>query len=95
MAETTNMMAVGGNLAADGESTEWTYQGGVGFISCAGTFGGGTATLQYRVNATLWVTTGTTFTVDAIARIDLPRGVQLRVSLAGATAPNLNTYMDA
>ena len=90
----TNMLAVGGNLAADGETTEWEYQGGVGWISCAGTFGGGTATLQIRVDATLWITTGTTFTADGIARIDLPKGVQMRVSLAGATSPDLDTYME-
>jgi opacity protein-like surface antigen len=54
-----------------------------------GTWGGGTLTVEASPNGTTWVTVpNISWTADTIANVEF-RWVALRITLAGATNPNL------
>lgn len=94
------------NLTADG-NYEVTWPGGNGQVSGQGTFGGGTLSLEFSLDdGTTWtllkkVETATdpdpTLTENGSfvfwsAPTSAP-GYRLRLTLAGATTPNINVYI--
>jgi hypothetical protein len=82
--------------AADGSSTARNWHGGYGTVVVAGTFGGGTVTLNASPDGgTTWVQVGydARFTADGMANFQLPGGMQLRLTLSGATNPDLDAWI--
>ena len=78
---------------ASGASSSTTMQtvlwvGGPGTFSAEATFGGGTITLQVLSGNGTWIAVGTdtTLTANGIAGFILPKGAQIRVLIATATA---------
>ncbi len=94
------------NITADG-GYEVTWPGGNGQVSAQGTFGGGTLSLEFSLDdGTTWtllkkVETATdpdpTLTENgSFVFWSLPTsapGYRLRLTLAGATTPNINVYI--
>ena len=84
-------------LAADGSSAVLDWDGRfVGHFSAYGTFGGGTASLQYSTdggsNYRDVDSTNLAFTADGQGNFELPK-CKLKVVLAGATSPSLSVYV--
>lgn len=90
-------MAFTAALAADGQTGEFTA--GVSFrIHLAGTFGGGTVTLQQSINGTFEDLIGTEQTADSDFIFDSEdNGGIYRFDLAGSTTPTIaiNVFGDA
>lgn len=88
-----------GNFSADGNSSELDWGGRfVGHISAYGTFGSGTVTLQYSLDAgATWNAVDTTnlaFTADGNGNFELPF-CKLRINLAGSTTPDIDYVIDS
>ena len=84
-------------LTADGETTAQTCVGPVR-LSLTGDFGSGTAVLQGRIpNGDYVAITGGSFTAatDTIFSFTAESKNDLRVSLSGATAPDLVVWLQA
>lgn len=80
-------------FSADGQSDTVNWLGGKGCFVCYGTWGGGTATLQFSVDSgTTWLDAGTdtTITANGGGIFELPV-CQLRVDLASSTTPSLTS----
>ena len=79
-------------ITADGDyDVEW-YSGRSGVFGAAGTFGGGTLKLQYKVGET-WVDfTGSSLTEDGGFEFVSPVA-DVQVALSGATSPNINVVI--
>lgn len=79
-----------GNLAADGQTAEFSASHNEMVLVIEGTFGGGTASIQIEGTAGNWVTmTDGTGTSDFSRRV-FSANAQVRVDLSGATSPDLN-----
>jgi hypothetical protein len=89
-------MSNSSTLSADGASAAVLCEGRTVYqIEAVGTFGGGTITPQKlaRDQAT-WLTLGeSTLTASGAINVEGPRNSQIRVSLAGATAPSIVTHI--
>lgn len=84
-------------LSADGNSATVNWGGGDGTFMAYGTFGGGTARLQFSPDSgTTWLNVGTdvTMTSDGIANFYVPSGL-LRANLDGATGPTVTVKIIA
>ena len=84
-------------LSADGNTISVLWAGGEGTYSASGTFGGGTTRLMVSMDD------GATFfsagpegelTISGIRSFSIPE-CTLRVSLTGATSPNLTISLDS
>lgn len=82
-----------GNLTADGNTGEQKFNPKLVFIA-EGTWGSGTAKLQFRPSGhTTWIdVTGASMTADGYKDVELKAttDVEFRVNLAGSTSPDLN-----
>ena len=76
------------NATATGSSTQW--DGGKGFVTVAGTFGGASLQLQYMGpdNAT-WVPVGSAFTAAGSAVVEMPPG---KIRMAISSGPPSAMY---
>lgn len=82
------------NQAANGASSAITSAGEYMTLVVAGTFGGGTVTIQCSPNGgTTWVDTEATFTAAGVKNIIGGEGLQFRLNLTGATSPSLNAWV--
>ena len=88
-------ITVSGTLAADGEGSEHLVSsneseiGGL-FLHTNGTWGGGTLVVQFESDdGTRRAITDASFTADTSKQIMVPNGLNVRVSLSGATSPSL------
>ena len=82
---------------ADGNSQAIRWPGGEGTYNAEGTFGGGTATLQFSPDGgTTWKSCGSDaeLSSDGAANFKLPVGYHLRVSLSGASGANLDAWVN-
>jgi hypothetical protein len=80
-------MAFTANLTADGQTGEFTASGSFR-VHLAGTFGGGTVTLEQRINNTFETLVGTAQTADSDFILDsLKDGGIYRFDVAGSTTP--------
>lgn len=82
------------SLFADGSTDTMEDPGVYTTILVAGTFGGGTATLEVSADGTNWYPTdpAASWTSSGLKAVTLGKGILFRVTLAGATAPSLNVY---
>lgn len=82
------------SLTGDGNTDAYVWPGGTGLYSAFGTFGSGTAKLQYSEDETTWIDTGTDseFTADAGIVFELPE-CSVRVNLNGSTTPTLSVVV--
>jgi hypothetical protein len=82
-----------GNFSADGSSDWFAMPTEGSAISVNGTFGGGTVTLEQVIKGVTYPVksdaTDITMTADDSAYYDIG-GMTVRLTLAGATAPNIN-----
>lgn len=80
---------------SNAQSLEVDHQGGEVEVVLAGTFGGGTATLQakYADTATWVPVSGGAWTAAEMRILKTVRKCKLRLDLTGATAANLNAWI--
>lgn len=89
-------------LIANGSTSSAAYNSlGRATFWASGTFGGGTVTLECsRDNGTTWIscdrggTTITTFTSNSVGNFQLNGQYLIRVTLSGATSPNIFIAVD-
>lgn len=85
-----------GVLSANGNSTAVKHPGGELFCGFAGTFGGGSASIQVSFDeGTTWISLGADATKTSAAvfsATSLP-DCYVRVSLTGATSPTLSYFL--
>lgn len=81
--------------ASNGQSSTVEHSGGSVEVIVAGTFGGGTATLQARyADTATWVpVAGGAWTTPEVRVLQTVRKCELRLDLTGATAPSLNAWI--
>ena len=81
--------------AANGQSAEVDHSGGKLDVIVAGTFGGGTATMQARyVGTATWVPLSNgVWTAPEVRVLETVRPCKLRFDLTGATTPSLNAWI--
>jgi hypothetical protein len=79
------------NLTADGSTIDYTIEKRLVNFSGKGTFGGGTVTIN-EVQADTTVTVVASFTADFHTSLELPKSSIYRMTLAGATTPNIDLY---
>ena len=86
--------SIQGNFAADGDSTEFVAKQ---FTVLLGTdtnedFGGGTVEVKYKqIDQLDWTTDETTYIATAaFTSIEFVSGMQCKLTLTGATSPNLD-----
>jgi hypothetical protein len=89
------MKKVFDSQTADGNSTAIVWHGGYGTVIVAGTWGGGTVKLRATPDGATWIDVGldVEFTADGMGNFQLPAGLQLRLTLAGATNPDLDAWI--
>ena len=82
-------IASNGTLTANGRTT-FDWPGGNGAFSASGTFGSGTASLEWTLDGSTWVAVGTDTTVTANGGgiFTRPPG-KMAVNLTGATSPSI------
>lgn len=83
-----------GNLTSDGQTTAWTHPGGLASVSVVGTWGSGTADLQFSPDGSNYYdvdTTNARLTADGVFDIQLA-ACSLRVDLSGSSSPDLNVF---
>jgi len=83
-------------LSADGQTAAYTWPGGLGLFTAYGTFGSGTAKLQYSVDdGTTYIDAGadSEFTSDDGIVFELPNCLA-RADLSGYTSPTLNIKIE-
>lgn len=83
------------NLDADGQTATYQYEGGDGSYTAFGTFGSGTATLQYSIDGTTFIDVSSDAALTAnggVAITNLPP-CSVRVNLSGSTSPDLNVHV--
>ena len=89
-----NLVVLSATFSADGNSATVNWPGGTGSMFVEGTWGSGTATLQYSIDSgSNWasVTDGTTtasLTADGVVTFTLGE-CDLRINLGGSTSPTL------
>lgn len=88
-------ITVSGTLAADGDGTAHLVSSnddvvsGV-FLHTNGTWGGGTLIVEFESDDGTWRSlVDASFTADTSKQIIVPNGLNVRVSLSGATTPSL------
>lgn len=89
-------MSNSSTLTADGAGSAVVCEGRTIYqIEAVGTFGGGTVVPQKLArDQTTWLTLGdSTLTADGAINVEVPRNSQIRVSLSGATSPNIVTHI--
>jgi hypothetical protein len=82
-----------GTFAADGSSTGVVIlEKGMMFLGGSGgtDFGGGTVTLQFKGPDGAWYGSADTYTAADSQRIDVGSATEVRLTLAGATDPDLD-----
>lgn len=90
---------VSGTFSVDGDSNTVTCTTGIVMVALDGTWGSGTVTLYYRHPDTTYKAvrvsgTAQTWTADATTNIDMSGSTVYRLTLAGATAPSLDYWMN-
>lgn len=81
------MPALLSNASSTGNSTAWN--GGKGFLTAAGTFGGTSLQLQYLASDnTTWVPVGSAITAAGSAVVEMPPG-RVRMAVTGGTPSGL------
>lgn len=83
------------NLSADGSTPTQSWDGGLGTVAVAGTFGSGTIKLEASFdNGTTWIPVGTDveFTATGMGNFHLP-ACNLRCTLSGATSPDIDIWL--
>lgn len=81
------------SFAADGNSTVIGWPGGLGTFAAWGTFGSGTAKLQWSPDGTTYVdVTSASLTAAGYKNFEIGPG-RLRANLAGSTAPALKVQV--
>lgn len=95
MANTSQRLAV--NFTADGSSDPFRWSGVyLGHFYAQGTFGGGTATLEYSLDGTNWYSADATnlaLSSNGNGNFQLP-SCQLRITLSGSTSPDLDAGIE-
>lgn len=89
----TKLKSVRGTFAADGSSAECNVKAGAVVMvggSGGSTFGGGTVTIQFQGSDSAWYDSQEVFTSANVLRIDTPVPCNIRLTLAGATSPDLD-----
>ena len=89
-----------GTFAADGQSNEIRSTGRPLFVSGQDTFGGGTISVQYKLEDGTFAAfaAGIVPTLAAVGEIlvpDIPPNMILRLDLAGSAAPSLDFILQA
>jgi len=81
------------NFTSNGTSPVWTWYGGEGVFSVLGDGGGGTYTLQKRLqNGTNWQSVGSDTTIAGSGEGSFVSQLcDLRIVATGATSPNVET----
>jgi hypothetical protein len=92
-----------GNITADGELLQsadnsyipgWSGNNWAAYLQIQGDFGGGTVTLFIKKagddGAFLPVNDGGLFTADVAKVLNYPHKMEMKLTLAGATAPNID-----
>ena len=75
-------------LTANG--TTATHRAAKALVRGTGTFGGGTVTLEYfDAGANEWIASRVTYTENFDDIVEFPTSVEMRLTLSGATTPNL------
>lgn len=85
-----------GTLAANGSTAGSHISGGTATVSCSGTFGSGTMTIQISLDGgTTYVAIDTTGAKTADATFNLERlpDCYLRWTLTGATSPSIKWFI--
>jgi hypothetical protein len=80
---------------ADGNSSSFSWPGGVGQMVVGGTFGSGTVKLQMSPDdGTTWVAIGgdSTVTTDAVVNFDL-NSCDIRLNLSGSSGADLDGWL--
>lgn len=78
----------------NGQSGTFKSFGGFVSLIVAGTFSGGTVTVQVSPdNGTTWVDSEVTLTAAGIKNFISGEGLLYRISLASAASPNLNAWV--
>lgn len=89
----TRLKSVRGTFAADGSSSECNIaKGAIVHVGGSGgsTFGDGTVTIQFQGSDSAWYDSQETMTSPNVLRIDTPVPCNVRLTLAGATTPDLD-----
>ena len=91
---------INGSLPTNGNSAIFFSSGDPLFVSCLGTFGGGTFAVQYRNDAGTWATfnAGVVPALTAPGEIlvgDFPANLPLRLNMSGATSPSVTFQAQA
>ena len=79
------------NLTANGSTIDYTIIKRISNISGRGTFGAGTVTIE-EVQDDATVTSIASYTADFHQTLELAYGSVVRMTLTGATAPNIDLY---
>lgn len=85
-------------LTTNTSTSELSAHNGAIWLHLSGTFGSGTATLEYKLPGTsTWVAyEGGAFTVGPVNRVvSAPAESPVRVTLSGATNPSLTVHLQA
>jgi len=94
-----------GNITADGELlqtvdneyiTKWSGNDWSANLDLNGTFGGGTVTVYVKTDAGTFIALadGGAFTANANKKLNFAHKKTIKVTLAGATAPNLDWNLE-
>lgn len=81
-------------LSADGQTPAVRFPSHTVIqIDAAGTFGGGTISPQKKAANGDWITLGSsTLTAAGAINVEIPRGTEIRASLAGSTNPDIDVH---
>lgn len=83
-------------LSANGSTATLSVQVTALFLQLSGTFGGGTAVVEYKPlgSSTWYAVEGASFTSGPVSRVlSLPISAVARVTLSGATSPSLVVHL--
>ncbi len=84
------------NFTADGDSSVYISDGSKATLFATGTFGSGTVKVNIALDGTNYISKSTSWQLTAaglVEDISLPRGASVKLSLTGATNPDIKAYL--